>query len=35
MSYEKDYRSSLGFSRIDTIKKYFKGTDIISINWSY
>jgi len=31
MSYEKDYRSSLSFSRIDTIKKYFKGTDMADV----
>ena len=33
--YEKDYRNALGFTNKENIKKYFKGTDIICINWSY
>ena len=35
MAYEtpKDYRKALGFTNQDTLKKYFKATDIVCINW--
>ena len=30
----KDYRKALGFTNQDTLKKYFKATDIVCINWA-
>ena len=29
----KDYRKALGFTNQDNLKKYFKATDIVCINW--
>lgn len=33
MPYEKDYRKAIGFTNKENLKKYYKSTDIVSVNW--
>lgn len=33
MSYERDFRKSLGFTNQETLKKYYKATDAVVVNW--